>query len=441
MTTPKKIKHQRIKLLPFQESFVNDISSPHIALVGGLGTGKTKAAVFKTLKLLQENRGCNGIGCEPTGPQLDIFTEEMNKTCAEFGIKYSYRGAGAGHPAYYEFDFGYGKQLLRLVSAKNYKASLVGYNAAFGFIDEADTIENKEEGKAIWYALNDRLRDPKATVIQSFVTSTPEGYHTIYDIFVATAAPDGTVLTANPNHRVIQVSTFENIYLKPAYVEGQLARYTPQQAQAKIYGKFVNSFGQRVYDCFDRTKNTTTDTLENYPRNILHVGMDFNIGQMSATVSIINDKQQVMTLDEITGEQTTDTMIAAIKRRYPGRAILIYPDTNGKNRSANSNADETSINKLKNAFGPQSCFYKGNNPSIFKERVPAVNAMFKNAKGEHRSFVNLNKCPVLVKGLEQQGYISGKPDKSNGLDHCLDAFGYFMHYRFPIIGQQGFIAV
>ena len=427
MSQPKKIQHKKIKLLPFQEQFVNDISTRNLALVGGLGTGKTKAAVFKTLKLLQENRGCNGIGCEPTGPQLDIYTEEMNKTCAELGIKYKYTGAGAGHPAYYRFDFGYGEQTLRIVSAKNYKASLVGYNAAFGFVDEFDTIESKDEGIAIWQALNDRLRDPRAACIQAFVTSTPEGYHSIYDIFVESADKDGNVLTCKPEHKVIQVSTYANVYLKPSYIAGQLKRYTPLQAQAKIFGRFVNAYGQRVYDCFDRQINFTTKTLADFLHYPLFIGMDFNIGQMSATVAVIDENNQVFILDEITGEDTTDTMIAEIRKRYEGRVVNIFPDTNGKNRSANANADATSIIKLKQAFGSQSCFYRGNNPSINKERVPAVNALFKNADGDHRMFVNIQRCPVLVKGLEQQAFVDGKPDKRNGIDHALDALGYFAH--------------
>lgn len=426
----KKVK--QVKLLPYQAEFVNDTEHRYQAFVGGLGTGKTKSAVYKALFLLQVNKGCNGIGAEPTGPQLAIFTNEMDKTCGEIGIKYIYNGGGRNSPAYYQFDFGSGKQKLYLVSGENWRRTLVGFNCAFGFVDEADTIPNMDEGLAMWNAMNDRIRDPNAKHRITFATSTPEGFHILHNLFVENATHEKKMYVA---------TTMQNIFLPPSYVQDQLSRYTPQQAEAKIYGRFVNVFGQRVYDCFDRAVNSTTHTLEMYPRNVLHIGMDFNIGQMSATVSIIDDKKQVLTLDEITGELTTDSMIAAIKRKFPNRVLLIYPDTNGKNRSANANADETSINKLKNAFGQQSCFYRGNNPSISKERVPAVNAMFKNAKGESRCFVNLERCKVLVKGLEQQGYKDGKPDKTNGLDHCLDAYGYFMHYRFPIVGQQGYIAV
>jgi len=428
-----KVVRKKINLLEYQHEFVSDITTPHIALVAGLGTGKTRAAVYKCLKLFQENPGCDGIGTEPTGPQLSIFTFEMDKTCRELGLKFKFVGQGAGHPAYYTFDFGNGPQKLLLVSALNYKASLVGFTAAFGFIDEADTLPNKEEGLEIWRALNSRLRDPNAKFIQSFVTTTPEGYHVVSEIFAEEIGSDGTVTKARPNHKVIQRSTFENIYLPTSYVNGQLARYSPIQAQARIYGKFVNSFSYRVYDCFERSRNSTTKTLADFPPGPINIGMDFNIGDMSAVVSVV-DNGLVYVVDEIVGSLNTDTMIKDIKARYPGRQIHVYPDSSGKNRSAT--ADESSLSSIaKLKAAGFILHYKGNNPLVIKERVPAVNAMFYNALGEVRAFVNIWKCPQLVKGLEQQGWKDGKPDKESGLDHSLDAFGYFIAFQYPIAGK------
>jgi hypothetical protein len=415
-----KKQTQIVKLLPYQSNFLHD-TSRYLALVAGLGSGKTKAATYKCLHLLQINKGCDGIGCEPTGPQLSIFTTEMNNTCAALNIKYTYNGGGRNSPAFYRFDFGNGPQTLWLVSAENWRRTLVGYNVAWGFVDEFDTIPNKEEALAMWNALNDRCRDPRATVRQTFCTTTPEGYHAVHHIFVE---------NTTPQHKLIQVATTENIFLPPSYIQDQLKRYTPQQAKAKIYGQFVNVFGSRVYDCFERDTNSTDKKLRDFPGHILHIGMDFNIGQMSATVSVI-DRETVYTVSEIVGEDNTDSMIRRLKSEFPNRILYIYPDSSGKSRSAN--ADVASITKLNQAGF--KCFYSGNNPSIMKERVPAVNALFRNALNETRSYVNLVECPQLVKGLEQQGFKDGKPDKSNGLDHCLDAFGYFCHYRFPVKGM------
>jgi hypothetical protein len=416
----QKTKVRTVKLLPYQADFVRD-DSRYLALVAGLGSGKTKAAAYKAINLLQINKGCNGIGCEPTGPQLVIFTTEMDATCDALDIKYTYNGGGRNSPPYYQFDFGHGPQKLWLVSAENFRRTLVGFNVAFGFVDEYDTIPNKDEALQMWNALNDRCRDPSAKLRQTFCTTTPEGFHAVHHIFVE---------HATDQHRMIQVSTFENKFLPPSYVEDQLKRYTPIQAQAKIYGQFVNAYSGNVYYCFDRKINNTTKTITDFkPNSILHVGLDFNVDHMSAVISIIEDGK-IYVIDEVTDEKNTDSMIVRLKKEFPNRVLYIYPDSSGKSRSANS--DMASITKLKQA-GFQ-CFYKGNNPSILKERVPAVNALFRNAMEEHRAFVNIENCPVLVKGLEQQGYVDGRPDKSNGIDHALDGFGYFCAYRYPVQG-------
>jgi hypothetical protein len=419
MATKSQI--QTIKLLKYQAAFVQD-ESRYLALVAGLGSGKTKAATYKALRLLQINKGCSGIICEPTGPQLSIFTTEMDGTCQALGIKYIYNGGGRNSPAYYEFDLGSGPQKIWLVSAENWRRTLVGYNVAWGMVDEFDTIPNKDEALAMWNALNDRCRDPRAVLRQTSCTTTPEGFHAVHHLFVE---------NATPQHKLIQVATTENIFLPPSYIQDQIKRYTPLQAQAKIYGQFVNAFSGAVYYCFDKTVNYTNKTINDFPANsIIHVGMDFNVENMSAVISVVQDNK-VYTVDEITGEKNTESMIKRLKAIFPNRVIYIYPDSSGK--SASANASISSISMLQAAG--LKCHYKGNNPSILKERVPAVNALFKNAANEHRSFVNLDKCKSLVKGLEQQGYLNGKPDKTTGLDHCLDAFGYFCAYRFPVIGH------
>lgn len=374
------------KMLPYQARFVHD-TSRYLALIAGLGTGKTKAACYKTLHLLKVNKGCDGIGCEPTGPQLSIFTTEMNKTCQELGIKFTFNGGGRNSPAFYQFDLGNGPQKLWLVSAENWRRTLVGYNVAFGFVDEFDTIPDKDEAISMWNALNDRIRDPRATLRQAFCTTTPEGYRQCVDVFTEEVSPDGLVTKCKPNHMVYQVSTSENVFLSAQYKQDQLSRYTPQQAQAKFYGRFVNSYGVRVYDCFERSRNTTALTLNDFPLNtILHIGMDFNVGNMSAVVSVIKEGK-VYVVDELVGADNTDAMIKEIKRKFPNRTIYIYPDSSGKNRTASSDsASVSSITKLQ-AAGFQ-CFFKGNNPSIVKERVPAVNTMFLNALEQARAFVN-----------------------------------------------------
>jgi len=60
------------------------------------------------------------------------------------------------------------------------------------------------------------------------------------------------------------------------------------------------------------------------------------------------------------------------------------------------------------------------NPLV-KERVQSVNRLFE--KGV--LFINQDTCPETVEALEQQVYDrNGQPDKSQDIDHPLDALGY-----------------
>ena len=76
----------------------------------------------------------------------------------------------------------------------------------------------------------------------------------------------------------------------------------------------------------------------------------------------------------------------------------------------------------------------GRNPEV-QARVNTVQARFMSASGDTNLYVNVKKCPELVKGLEQQVYLKGVPDKTHGTDHMLDAFGYCVAYLLPLTNQ------
>ena len=65
---------------------------------------------------------------------------------------------------------------------------------------------------------------------------------------------------------------------------------------------------------------------------------------------------------------------------------------------------------------------------------------------QRRYRVHLQHCPELVESLEKQSFDkNGEPDKASGLDHIVDAAGYFIAYRYPIVkrsvGRVGMIGV
>jgi hypothetical protein len=136
-------------------------------------------------------------------------------------------------------------------------------------------------------------------------------------------------------------------------------------------------------------------------------------------------------IDEIQGCKNTEALIYTIQQRYPNRIINVYPDATGK--ASKSCASMSDIALLKQAGF--KVFARNSNPFV-KDRVASTNGALCNSLGIRRLFINISKSPLLVKGLEQQGYDkSGEPDKSGGLDHMLDGLGYMIHWIFPITGK------
>jgi hypothetical protein len=434
-----QLKTKTFKLPPHQIPFVNDFNHRIVGLVGGFRAGKTYAAVHKAVKLAFLNPGLHGALMEPVQsmirgtlmPVIDkVFKQDLGWT---EGKEYSYRKS---NPESLVIHFPEGDTIIYLCGAENY-SRLAGKTLSWFGIDEIDRCSSKEVALAAFKEATARLTN--GPCVQGFVTTTPEGFHFSHHYFVENGVDDkGQPRTDRKLHRV---KTADNPFVPASYRDAIRTNYTPKQAEAYLNGEFVNLLSGNVYYAFDRSANSTTKTLADFPNHILHVGMDFNANNMSA-VLCIKDGGIAYVLEEITGGQNTEWMIHKLRTQYKHWAqrqggVVIYPDSSGK--SASANASMSSITMLKQAGF--ECVYNGNNPSILKERVPAVNALFKSQQWTgtqyvdvHRGFVNVTKCPVLVKGLEQQGYDpnTGKPDKTSGVDHCLDALGYFVFHKFPI---------
>jgi hypothetical protein len=78
----------------------------------------------------------------------------------------------------------------------------------------------------------------------------------------------------------------------------------------------------------------------------------------------------------------------------------------------------------------------GSNPLVH-DRINEVCALLNNAKDERRARIH-PRCVRLHESLQKQQYVSGTtdPDKDGGWDHMNDAYGYLVHYLFPIRRQK-----
>jgi hypothetical protein len=247
------------------------------------------------------------------------------------------------------------------------------------------------------------------------VATTPEGFGFVWERWVKQGGPGYTLFRAKTQDNAA--------HLPAGYIDTLRSSYPSALLAAYLDGEFVNLASGSVYAPFDRALNNTSARIN--PGEPLHVGLDFNVGKMAAVVHVIRDSKPYA-LDELTDVFDTPAMIALLKKRFAGHQITVYPDASGGNRKS-QNASESDLTLLRQA--PFLVCANPANPAV-KDRVLAMNRMLE--KREYK--INADMCPVYVEGLEKQAYDKhGEPDKTTGLDHALDAGGYFITYRYPIV--------
>lgn len=395
------------------------------AFVGGYRSGKTFVGCVRLCINALENPGIPQGYFAPTYPQIaDIFYDTMPVVAEAFGL---FADIVPSKKRVYLRD-NRGRCLSTIVcKSMEHPHRIVGFNIAHALVDEIDCMPIKKADSA-WKKIIARMSTvwPGRDMNTIDVTTTPEGFNWVYRKFVKE-------LASNPSQRplygIVHASTRQNAKNLPKdYIKSLRESYPANLVDAYIDGLFVNLTSGSVYPSFCRKQNHTDATIR--PGEQLHIGMDFNINRMAATVHVIRDGLPML-LEEATSLFDTPAMIVELKRRFPGHSITVYPDASGKNRKSVNGSE--SDHSLLRAAG----FMVMVNPSnpMVRDRVLAVNAMFLNIEQKRRYLVNTDNCPVTTQVLEQQAYDEhGQPNK-DGTEDPVDALGYFIVQRFPIAGS------
>ena len=408
------VKRIKADLHPGQRAFVEDQSTQIIGLSAGYGAGKTRALCAKTLALAIANQGFVGCVMEPTGPLIrDIWQNDFEAFLEHYDIPYSFR---ASPLAEYVLHLPGGDTKILCRSFENW-SRIIGLNLAWVLADEIDTVTPSIAEKAFPKILG-RLRS--GNVRQFGAASTPEGFRWMWNTFGTEEAQQ------RPDRKLIKMRTADNPHLPQDFIERLEANYDPSLLQAYLMGEFTNLTTGQVYDRFDRAKHVTTD-IPDVSDEPLRVGVDFNIGNMSAVIGVrLGNK--LLVIDEISGAHDTDAMAQEIRQRADGRQVYVYPDASGGNRS--TNASRTDIQILE-SYGFSNQSPKANPP--VRDRVASVQALLENGKGEVRLQI-ASHCKRTIECLELQSYTeAGDPDKDAGYDHMNDALGYLVYRDFSML--------
>lgn len=406
-----------IRLTPQQEEFFTS-NRKFVAFVGGFGSGKSQALFVKMMYEKFLTPDVNLLYAAPNyGLIRDIAFDRLELMLTNARIPYSLNRMDQW------LDIpNYGKVLFRTLENPD---RLVGFEVHKVFIDELDTLPFDKAQNA-WNKLMARCRQqskvrPKS-LNQMFIATTPEGFRFTYDRWIKRGTPD---------YHMVRAPTMSNPYLPQGYIDALKSSYSPELVRAYLDGEFVNLVSKVVYQDFSRTYNTTTRTYTN--NDILHIGMDFNVRNMNATIFVI-DNGQVFAVGELTKINDTPNMINTLQNLFPNHFphnIVIYPDAYADSRKTSSaESDHALLRRAQLKIDAPN-----GNPPI-RDRIMSVNHMFCDGAGIRRFFVNIQRCPELVQALEQQTYDSnGMPSKDddNNYDDINDSMGYFIHRKFPIV--------
>lgn len=389
-----------------QDEFIFS-SARYPAIVAGFGAGKTEALVIRSILGKIQNPLNDRAFYEPTYDLIRMIAwPRFEEILSSLNIPYKLTKS----PHNILDIEGRGRIIFRSMDTPT---RIIGYEVGDSDVDELDTLKRNDAAE-VWRRILSRNRQKKTSGVNTAaVATTPEGFRFVYEAWHK---------NPKPGYEIIRAPSYSNPHLPDGYLQSLKDIYPPNLLQAYIEGEFVNLTSGTVYTGFDRVLNNTRATIN--PREPLHVGMDFNVNNMSAVIHVIRDNKP-MALDEITGARDTPAMIQILKEAYPDNSILVYPDATGKSRKT-VNASTSDIGLLREAGF--RIVADGSNPFV-RDRVTCMNSVF----SDQRYLVNTEKCPDYTQCLEQQAYDkNGAPDKQSDFDHLPDAAGYFIAKRFPI---------
>jgi hypothetical protein len=398
-----------VDLLDHQIDFC-DSPAPYPAIVGGLGSGKTRAGQMRLLLLMLDDPGANTLYTMPTYDLLRLraipgFEEDLEALGLEYRLNKS------------EWSITI-PSLGGSIFFRSYEKPerLVAFEVAHSIADELDTI-SRDKAALVWRKISERTRQESRVPNSIGVVTTPDQGVTgfIYEKWAK---------KRQPGYEIIKASTLANHFLPPAYVEQIRSNYDPILADLYLNGEFVSLSENKVYHFYDRKAHYTNRVLGK-DDNRLHVSIDFNIGGCCAVVWLIEGNMPVA-VDEFVSHDTYD-FCNNLASRYPGKHVTVYPDASG--RAGRTNAEQSDVAIIEQAGhtvdAPKA------NPAI-RSRINAFNALLSH----NQVRVNSDKCPELAFALESQGYNDkGEPEKFTShpaIDDWADSAGYFIHQRFPV---------
>lgn len=272
-------------------------------------------------------------------------------------------------------------------------------------------------------------------------STTPEGYNWIYDEF------EGEFKGRKDYRKTVNSTTYDGA-VNAQDVDDLAATMDRKMYEQQILGLYTQFAGQVHYN-FERIGNVCTqviidnlvyDVTYKPERGVVAVFMDFNLNPMAGglgQIQIINGKPYVFIFDEIqipdsnTQEFLDEVYLRLHKWGIPKRQVIVYPDPAGGAGNTIATGGKTNLKIIENINGFHMKVKRAH-PAV-ADRINSVNRLICDNLGQRHIFVS-PQCKHMIKYFEQHKYKEGSniPDKTAGIEHIGDGFGYWIDFELPI---------
>lgn len=421
----------------------HDESRDVVLAIGGLGAGKTKAAVWTGLALATKFPGTRGFVGHYNYTTL---ARTALRDWREYVQPNQIVSWSKSSPNLLVLKNGSTVEFISLEDA--YKLRSAEYN--WGHIEEASALKDP----TIWREALARLRLPwtdeaiaaNGGVVPKYrliLTTNPEvdaGW--IHETFIE---PDEDVA---PHVRCVRISTRENAHNLPhRYIEALEASMSADDVRIYIDGYTGNLKQGLVYHAFEPSRNVRQCTYD--AQLPLEISFDFNVDFLIALIFQEKNNGDIEVIGEAALQHgvTTDNVCTEILKRYGGHraGVTIHGDPSGFHRDTRSL--ETDYDLIHQQLGGLPGFgVESNRKDVgarwlsLRNRTSIANGLFCSHEDKSRLFID-ESCTWLIKGLRRLRWDPKKDgweklkvrDPSRPeyyYDHPTDALDYFIGKRY-----------
>ncbi len=411
---------------------------------GGLGGGKTYLLAMKALQLSFINKGYAGGFLAPSYRE---FKRDILPTIEEIMAENRVRG-WRYHKQDQCFYFPWTNAPLYVFTGEK---AIAGPNLAYCLINEYSLIQYERVKEMLR-----RVRVKNAPAKQKVLAGTPEDIHGWLDDWV-------NLMHKKGDFKIVYAHTKDNTHIDEDYMEDLAAVLDEQALRVFASGEIGVDLGtDKFYYAYSRENEDTS--LKYQVGQLIHVGMDFNVGQMSSSLMHKhNDNLYIFDEIHLTGDSDTNAMAVAIIKRYchdselmrevdhiedkdafkskwltlPKRHrelalshILITCDAAGRYRKTSGMSDVAILESF--GFGIRC---KAANPRL-RQRQLLHNGLLSKKK----ILVNPDTCPKIVrdyKKVRQDKVSFGKiKDKDDRLTHFSDGIDYIVDFEYTLFTER-----